>query len=110
MRDYVFPKIGRLPVAEVAAADVIDVLKSIWFIKPETASRVLQRLKAVFDSAILRGMREKANPCIGCPPSLAPTTGRSNTMPLCLGRRCLRSFVNCARAPRCQRPSSFSSS
>ncbi len=65
MRDYVFPKIGRRPVAEVTAAEVIDVLKPIWFSKPETASRVLQRLRAVFDSAILRGMRERANPCIG---------------------------------------------
>jgi integrase len=65
MRTYVFPKIGSRPVAEVTAADVIDVLKPIWFTKPETASRVLQRLKAVFDSAILRGMRERANPCIG---------------------------------------------
>jgi len=65
MRDYVFPKIGRRPVAEVTAAEVIDILQPIWFTKPETASRVLQRLRAVFDSAILRGMRERANPCIG---------------------------------------------
>jgi integrase len=65
MRTYVLPKIGSRPVAEVTAADVIDVLKPIWFTKPETAARVLQRLRAVFDSAILRGMREKANPCIG---------------------------------------------
>jgi integrase len=65
MRDYVFPKIGPRPVAEVTAGEVIDVLKPIWFAKPETASRVLQRLKAVFDSAILRGLRERANPCIG---------------------------------------------
>jgi Phage integrase central domain len=44
MRDYVFPVIGRRPVAEVTAAEVIDVLKPIWFVKPETASRVLQRI------------------------------------------------------------------
>ena len=65
MRDYVLLQIGRRPVADVTAAEVIDVLKPIWFTKPETASRVLQRLKAVFDSAILRGTRERANPCIG---------------------------------------------
>jgi integrase len=65
MRDYVLPKIGRRPVADVTAAEVLDVLKPIWFSKPETARRVLQRLKAVFDSAILRGARERANPCIG---------------------------------------------
>jgi integrase len=65
MRDYVFPEIGSRPVAEVTAAEVIEVLKPIWFSKPETAGRVLQRIKATFDSAILRGTREKTNPCVG---------------------------------------------
>ncbi len=65
MRDYVFPRIGKRPIADISAAEVIDVLKPIWFKKPETASRVLQRIKAVFDGAILRGTRERANPCIG---------------------------------------------
>lgn len=65
MRDYVFPTIGKRPVADITAGEVIDVLKPIWFSKPETAGRVLQRVKATFDSAILRGNREKANPCIG---------------------------------------------
>jgi len=65
MRDYVFPTIGKRPVADITAGEVIDVLKPIWFEKPETASRVLQRINATFDSAILRGTREKANPCVG---------------------------------------------
>ena len=65
MRDYVFPVIGSRPVAEIAAAEVLAVLQPIWFTKAETASRVLQRMSAVFDSAILRETREKANPCIG---------------------------------------------
>src|SRR5205823_14783044 len=37
----------------------------IWFDKPETGRRLLQRLEAVFRSAILRGHRERACPCIG---------------------------------------------
>ena len=65
MRDYVFPVIGDRPVADISAAEVIKVLQPIWFSKPETAARVLQRIKATFDSAILRGTREKANPCVG---------------------------------------------
>ena len=65
MRDYVFPFIGNRPVAAVSSAEILGVLQPIWFTKPETATRVLQRMKAVFDSAILRGSREKANPCIG---------------------------------------------
>jgi integrase len=65
MRDYVLPTIGKRAVAEITAGEVIDLLKPIWFSKPETATRVLQRLKTTFDSAILRGTREKANPCVG---------------------------------------------
>ena len=65
MREYVFPIIGDRPVADITAAQIIEILKPIWFTKPETASRVLQRLKATFDGAILRGTRERANPCVG---------------------------------------------
>lgn len=65
MERYVFPSIGQRPVAEITAAEVMKILEPIWFSKPETARRVLQRLQAVFDSAVLRGTREKANPCIG---------------------------------------------
>jgi hypothetical protein len=65
MRDYVFPVIGRRPVSQIMPNEVLTVLQPIWFTKPVTASRVLQRMKAVFDSAILRGTRERANPCIG---------------------------------------------
>lgn len=65
METYVFPVLGRRPVAEITAAEVLAVLEPIWFAKPETASRVLQRMNAIFDSAILRGNRERANPCIG---------------------------------------------
>ena len=62
MRDYVLPRMGRLPVSAIVASDVLSVLEPIWFTKPETASRILQRIRAVFDSAILRGRRERANP------------------------------------------------
>ena len=65
MRDYVFPKIGHRPVAEITAAEILDVVRQIWFTRPKSAARVLQRPKAVFDGAILRGLRERANPTIG---------------------------------------------
>ena len=65
MGTYVFPIIGDVPVSEVTAAHVIEVLKPIWFSKPETARRVLQRIEAVFKWAILCGFREKASPCVG---------------------------------------------
>jgi integrase len=81
MRDYVLPRIGHLPVAEVAPADVLGILEPIWFSKPETASRVLQRVKAVFDSSILRGLRERANPCIGIVSELGTGHHRATHFP-----------------------------
>jgi integrase len=65
MDAYVFPFFGDVPVSEVTTANVLDALMPIWFSKPETAKRVLQRVEAVFKSAILRGSREKASPCVG---------------------------------------------
>ena len=65
MRDYAYPVLGDLPVADITAAEVLQVLTPIWFSKSETASRLLQRISATFDSAILRGTRVMANPCVG---------------------------------------------
>src|SRR6476646_2819428 len=65
METYVFPRIGSRPVGDVTHAGVLEVLEPIWFAKPETAKRVLQRIEAVFKSAILREQREKASPCVG---------------------------------------------
>jgi integrase len=62
---YAFPMIGHRPVADVQTGEILDVLTPIWFAKPETGKRLLQRLEAVFKSAILRGHRERASPCIG---------------------------------------------
>lgn len=65
MEAYVFPSIGKRPIADIAAAEVIDVLKPIWNDKPETAKRVLQRMRAVFEAAIVRGDRQTAAPTTG---------------------------------------------
>ena len=65
MQAYVFPTIGNLPIADITTAEVLEVLTPIWFDKPETAKRVLQRMETAFKSAIVRGIRERASPCIG---------------------------------------------
>ncbi len=65
MEAYVFPKIGDVPVADVKTAQELDLLTPIWFEKPETAKRVLQRMELVFKSAIVRGIRITASPCTG---------------------------------------------
>lgn len=60
-----FRRIGKRPVAEVTAAEVIDILKPIWITKRETARRVLQRMRAMFEAAIVHSERDKALPTIG---------------------------------------------
>ena len=58
MRDYAMPTIGKMPVSEIEAADVLAVLKPIWESKRETANYVKQRIRAVLDWAIAEGHRE----------------------------------------------------
>ena len=57
LETYTFPKMGRLRVADVAAADVLGVLQPIWLEKPETARRVRQRIGLVMKWAIAQGWR-----------------------------------------------------
>jgi integrase len=59
---YVHPLLGALPVQQVDAALVLRVLEPIWSTRPETASRVRQRIEAVLDSATARGQRTGENP------------------------------------------------
>lgn len=62
---YALPKIGAIPVGDVTPDDVLSVLRPVWLDKPETARRVLQRLRMVFDAAIVNGSRKDANPTSG---------------------------------------------
>ena len=65
IESYVYPIFGDVPVAEVSTEQVLEALTPVWYDKPETAKRVLQRIEAVFKSAILRGSRKLASPCTG---------------------------------------------
>ena len=65
MDTYVLPHIGQRPIADIKPGEIIDLLKPIWNTKEETARRVLQRIDAVFVSAITRELRDKASPCTG---------------------------------------------
>ena len=53
----VHPIIGRKTVDAVTPADVMEVLSPIWTSKPETASRVRQRMETVMDWAVTQGYR-----------------------------------------------------
>jgi integrase len=75
LRDYVYPIIGALPAQAIGVGLVMKVLEQpvpgasfgdkparLWWQKPETASRVRQRIENILDWAKIRGYREGENP------------------------------------------------
>ena len=62
LNTYAYPIIGALPVQAVDTGLVLKVLEPIWAKKPETASRVRQRIENILDFAKVRGYREGENP------------------------------------------------
>jgi integrase len=62
LRDYAFPKIGRMPVDSIGQPEVLMCLSPIWTEKHETARRLAQRVKVVLDVAKSKGLRSGENP------------------------------------------------
>jgi integrase len=62
MAAYVFPVIGRLPVAMVDTALVLKVVEPIWKTKTATANRVRNRIENVLGWATASGYRSGDNP------------------------------------------------
>jgi integrase len=62
LQEYAFPKIGRLPVSSIGQPEVLSCLSPIWTEKPETARRLMQRMRTVLDVAHSKGFREGENP------------------------------------------------
>jgi integrase len=59
---YAYPVIGALPVQAIDTTLLLKVLGPIWTKKPETASRVRQRIENILDFAKVRGYRDGENP------------------------------------------------
>jgi integrase len=57
MERLVFRKIGDKMVGDIEPADMLDVLAPIWLATPETARRVLQRCRLIFNWAITKSHR-----------------------------------------------------
>lgn len=55
---YCYPIAGALPVQSIDTSLVLKVLEPIWNEKPETASRVRQRIERVLSWAKVRGYRD----------------------------------------------------
>ena len=62
LRRHVLPHIGQMPVCDVSSADVLQTLRRIWHVRPETARRVRQRISAVLEWAVAMELRTD-NPC-----------------------------------------------
>lgn len=71
---YAFPTIGDKRVDEIDTPDILQVLTPIWTTKAETARRVRQRLKVVFDWAKAAGHRSGDNPVDGVTSGLPKQT------------------------------------
>lgn len=65
LEEFAYPVIGGKRVSEVTPAHILEILSPIWTTKAETARRVRQRLRAVFDWAKASGHRNGDNPVDG---------------------------------------------
>ena len=57
LQTYAFPLVGRKAVDAITAADVMEALTPIWASKPDTASRVHQRMETVMDWTVAQSCR-----------------------------------------------------
>jgi integrase len=55
LENHIFPHIGAFRVDEVTSANVRDALAPIWLTIPETARRILQRVRTVLEYSHLMG-------------------------------------------------------
>jgi len=73
LESYAYPVIGRMPVANIEMTHILQVLTQettghdgdpakLWYAKPQTAHRLLGRIKTVLDAATVAGYRSGANP------------------------------------------------
>lgn len=62
LKQYAYPVMGKLAVADIDLSHILAVLEPIWTTKTETASRLRGRLENVLDWAIVRKYRVRENP------------------------------------------------
>ena len=62
---HIFSKLGARRIDQIQSHDVLSAISDLWQNKPETARRVLQRIRVVFDWAKASGFRSTDNPVEG---------------------------------------------
>ncbi len=82
LQTYAFTVFGSRPVNTIETPDVLSVLSPIWSEKAETAKRVRQRMRTVFDWAKAKGDRpDLDNPVEGVSMALPKTNGKKEHHP-----------------------------
>lgn len=64
LRDYAFPTIGHVAIADVGTEAVLKILRPIWSTKKETARRIRGRIEAILNAAKAEGLRTGENPAL----------------------------------------------
>jgi integrase len=81
LKTYASPTIGQLPVADIDTDLVVRVLRPLWAVKTETATRLRGRIESILDWAAVSGLRQGENPArwrghldhlLGNPEKIAP--------------------------------------
>jgi Phage integrase central domain/Arm DNA-binding domain/Phage integrase family len=62
LNEYVIPRLGSLPVSQIAKPLIIDTLRPIWSEKTATASATLGLIEKILDFAKVSGWRDGDNP------------------------------------------------
>lgn len=97
LENDVFPLLGSRPLDTITSADVLKVLTPIWTVKPETARRVKQRIKLIFDWGKASGFCPGDNPTEGLTKVLPKHTDDQQHL-AALAYRDVPAFVTALRA------------
>ncbi len=62
LKNYAFPVLGDMPVAEVDRAAVLRAIDGVWTSRPATGRKVLRRIGTVLRYAAAHGFRANDNP------------------------------------------------
>ena len=62
MNNHVIPLIGTMPIVDIKAVHIVQVLDTIWHATPDTASKILDRIQQVFIYSEALGYCDH-NPC-----------------------------------------------
>lgn len=62
LNTYALPTLGAKRLGQIETADVVQVLRPIWLVKTETASRLRSRIEAILNWGTAHGYRQGENP------------------------------------------------